>query len=153
SAYGPDGQPLYFDGVLLDFTERKRMEESLRRQTEALREADHRKDDFLARLSHELRNPLASLRTPVRILSLRSDDPVAATQTLGVLERHVHQMVRMVDDLLEVSRMGRGKISLQKAPVDLAEVVATAVETSRPLIEAHRHTLAVSLPDRPVSLE
>ncbi|MGH9938731.1 MAG: PAS domain-containing protein [Blastocatellia bacterium] len=145
--YGPDGQPLHFDGVTLDLTERQQMEESLRRQTEALREADRRKDDFLATLAHELRNPLAPIRNAVRILTLRGDDPAVVTQTNEVMDRQVQQMVRLVDDLLEVSRIGRGKINLQKAPVHLAEVVATAVETSRPLIEAHGHTLTVSLPD------
>jgi len=152
-AYGADGQPLYFDGVTLDFTERKRMEESLRCQTEALREADRRKDDFLATLAHELRNPLAPILNAVRILALRGDDPVIVAQTNEVMDRQVQQMVRLVDDLLEVSRIGRGKISLQKTPVDLAEVVAIAVETSRPLVEAHRHTLTVSLPQRPAPIE
>jgi PAS domain S-box-containing protein len=152
-AYGADGQLLYVDGVTLDLTERKQLEESLRSQTEALREADHRKDDFLATLSHELRNPLAPLRNAVQILALRGDDPDVVAQTNELLDRQIQQMVRMVDDLLEVSRIGRGKISLQKAPVDLAEVVATAVETSRPLIDAHRHTLTVSLPDCPVRVE
>ena len=152
-AYGADDQPLYFDGVTLDITERKRMEESLRRQAEALREADRRKDDFLATLAHELRNPLAPIRNAVQILALRGDDPVVVAQTNEVMDRQVQQMVRLVDDLLEVSRIGRGKISLQKATVDLAEVVATAVETSRPLIEAHRHKLTVSLPRSPAPVE
>jgi PAS domain S-box-containing protein len=152
-AYGADGQLLYVDGVTLDLTERKHLEESLRRQTEALREADHRKDDFLATLSHELRNPLAPLRNAVQILALRGDDPKVVAQTNELLDRQVQQMSRIVDDLLEVSRIRRGKISLQKAPVDLADVVATAVEISRPLIEAHLHTLTVSLPDRPMRVE
>jgi PAS domain S-box-containing protein len=151
--YGADGQPLYCDGVTLDLTERRQMEESLRRQTEALREADRRKDDFMATLAHELRNPLAPLRNAVQILALRGDDPAVVAQTNELLDRQVQQMARMVDDLLEVSRIGRGKINLQKAPVDLAEVVATAIETSRPLIEAHHHKLAVSLPDHPVRVE
>jgi len=151
--YGADGQPLYCDGVTLDLTEHKQMEESLRRQTEALREADRRKDDFLATLAHELRNPLAPLRNAVQILSLRGDDPAVVAQTNELMDRQIQQMVRLVDDLLEVSRIGQGKISLQKAPVDLAEVVATAVETSRPLIESHRHKLTVLLPDRPVRVE
>jgi PAS domain S-box-containing protein len=152
-AYGADGQLLYIDGVTLDLTERKQLEESLRSQTEALREADRRKDDFLATLSHELRNPLAPLRNAVQILALRGDDPQVVAQTNELLGRQVQQLVRLVDDLLEVSRIRRGKIKLQKAPVDLAEIVATAVETSRPLIDAHRHTLTVSLPDRPVRVE
>jgi PAS domain S-box-containing protein len=153
SAYGPDGQPSYLDGVIFDFTERKKMEDSLRSQTEALQEADHRKDDFLATLSHELRNPLAPLRNAVQILALRGDDPSVVAQTNELLDRQVQQMVRMVEDLLEVSRIGQGKIGLQKSPVDLAEVVSIAVETSRPLIETHRHNLTVSLPDCPVRVE
>jgi signal transduction histidine kinase/ActR/RegA family two-component response regulator len=152
-AYDADGRPLYCDGVTLDLTELKQMEESLRRQTEALREADRRKDDFLATLAHELRNPLAPLRNAVQILSLRGDDSAVVAQTNELMDRQIQQMARLVDDLLEVSRIGQGKISLQKAPVDLAEVVATAVETSRPLIESHRHKLTVSLPDRPVRVE
>jgi PAS domain S-box-containing protein len=151
--FGADGQPLYCDGVTLDLTERKQMEESLRRQTAALQEADRRKDDFLATLAHELRNPLAPLRNAVQILSLRSDDSAVVAQTNDLMDRQIQQMARLVDDLLEVSRIGQGKISLQKAPVDLADVVATAVETSRPLIESHRHRLTVLLPDRPVRVE
>jgi PAS domain S-box-containing protein len=152
-AYGADGQLLYIDGVTGDLTERKRLEESLRSQTKALREADRRKDDFLATLSHELRNPLAPLRNAVQILALRGDDPQVVAQTSELLDRQVQQLVRLVDDLLEVSRIGRGKIKLQKEPVDLAEIIAIAVETSLPLIDAHRHTLTVSLPDRPVLVE
>ncbi len=147
------GRPLRLIGVDIDVTERRQMEESLRRQTEALREADRRKDDFLAILAHELRNPLAPLRNAVQILALRGDDSAVVAQTNELMDRQIQQMVRLVDDLLEVSRIGQGKISLQKAPVDLAEVVATAVETSRPMIESHHHKLTVSLPDRPVRVE
>ncbi|HZF40644.1 MAG TPA: PAS domain-containing protein, partial [Blastocatellia bacterium] len=147
------GQPLRWVGINIDVTERKQMEESLRRQTNALREADRRKDEFLATLAHELRNPLAPISNAIQILTLRGDDPEVVAQTREVMERQVHQMTRLVDDLMEVSRIGRGKISLEKAPVDLADVVATAVETSRPLIEAGRHTLTVSLPERPARVE
>jgi PAS domain S-box-containing protein len=147
------GQPLRYTGINIDVTERKQMEDSLRRQTEALWEADRRKDEFLAILAHELRNPLAPISNAVQILALRGDDPEVVAQSTELMDRQVHQLTRLVDDLLEVSRAGRGKISLQKAPVDLAEVVATAVETSRPLIEAHRHILTVSLPDSPARVE
>src|SRR5215813_8761954 len=129
-----------------------RAREAVQRQRE-LREADRRKDEFLTTLAHELRNPLAPLRNAIQILGLRGDDPLVVGQTKEVLDRQVHQMIRLVEDLLEVSRIGRGKISLQKASIDLAEVVATAVETSRPLIEAHRHKLTVSLPRSPASVE
>jgi PAS domain S-box-containing protein len=147
------GQPLRYVGINIDATEGKRMEESLRRQTEALREADRRKNEFLSILAHELRNPLAPISNAIQILTLRGDDPALVAQTKEVMERQVHQMTRMVDDLLEVSRISRGKISLQTAPLDLAEVVATAVETSRPLVEAHHHTLTVTLPRSPARVE
>src|SRR5262245_10877365 len=124
-----------------------------KRASEALREADRRKNEFLAILAHELRNPLAPISNAIQILKLRGDDPAMVAQSEEVMERQVHQMSRMVDDLLEVSRISRGKIRLQTAPLDLAEVVATAVETSRPLVEAHHHTLAVSLPERPARVE
>jgi PAS domain S-box-containing protein len=147
------GEPSRWVGINIDITERKQMEESLRRQTMALQEADRRKDEFLAILAHELRNPLAPISNAIHILELRGDDPKVVAQTREVMERQVHQMARVVDDLLEVSRIGRGKISLEKAPIDLADVVATAVETCRPLVEAHHHTLTVSLPERPVRVE
>jgi PAS domain S-box-containing protein len=147
------GGPSRWVGINIDVTERKLMDESLRRQAEALREADRRKNEFLAILAHELRNPLAPISNAIQILTLRGDDPALVAQTKEVMERQVHQMTRMVDELLEVSRIGRGKISLQTAPLDLAEVVATAVETSRPLVEARRHTLTVSLPERPAHVE
>src|SRR5215813_9720710 len=147
------GEPLRWIGINMDVTERKRMEESLRRQTEALREADRRKNEFLSMLAHELRNPLAPISNAIQILTLRGDDPALVAQTKEVMERQVHQMTRMVDELLEVSRISRGKISLHTAPLDLAEVVATAVETSRPLVEAHHHTLTVTLPRNPARVE
>src|SRR5262247_4136365 len=151
--FDEEGQPLRWVGINIDVTERKQMEESLRRQTKALQEADRRKDEFLAILAHELRNPLAPISNAIQILTLRGDDPKVVAQTEEVMERQVHQMSRMVDDLLEVSRISRGKISLQTAPLDLAEVVATAVETSRPLVEAHHHSLTVSLPRSPARVE
>ncbi|HKV07728.1 MAG TPA: PAS domain-containing protein, partial [Thermoanaerobaculia bacterium] len=151
--YEEDGRPLFMDGVTLDFTERKNLEESLRQRTEELQEADRRKDDFLAVLAHELRNPLAPLFNTLELLSLKEGDPVVVSQAREVMERQVRQMARLVDDLLDVSRIIRGKIVLRREPVDLAEVVATAVDTSRPLIEARRHALTISLPERPVRLE
>src|SRR5499427_5431518 len=147
------GEPLRWIGINIDVNERKQMEESLRRQTKALQEADRRKDEFLAILAHELRNPLAPISNAIQILTLRGDDPKVVTQSREVMDRQVHQMTRLVDDLMEVSRIGRGKISLEKAPVDLADVVVTAVETSRPLVEAHHHILTVSLPERPARVD
>ena len=118
-----------------------------REQTaEVLRQADRRKDEFLATLAHELRNPLAPIRNGVEILRLSaSGDPVVA-EVCTVLERQVGNLIRLVDDLLEVSRITRGKIELRIEPVELAAVIRGAVETSRPLIEAGGHQLAISMP-------
>ncbi len=113
---------------------------------EALREADRRKDEFLATLAHELRNPLAPIRNSLHILRLTAGGDPAAEQVCDVLDRQVGHLVRLVDDLMEVSRITRGKVELRIEPVELAAVIRSAVEASRPLIEASRHQLAISLP-------
>ena len=141
-----DGRPAGVQGIARDVTERKRAEE-------VLREADRRKDEFLAMLAHELRNPLAPLRTGLHLLRLAGGDRAQAEQVLGMMGRQVEQLVRLVDDLLDVSRIMRGKIELRKQPVELAEVLGHAVETARPLIDAQRHELSVSLPAPAVLLD
>jgi signal transduction histidine kinase len=108
-------------------------------------EADQRKDEFLAMLAHELRNPLAPIRNTISILRL-SGGKQPASQLWEMMERQVGHMVRLVDDLLEVSRITRGKIDLRKDRIELSLVVASAVETSRPLVEAGNHRLAITLP-------
>jgi PAS domain S-box-containing protein len=121
---------------------------------EALKEADRRKDEFLAMLAHELRNPLAPIRNALHVVQMRGQERrQAVRQAWEMIERQVENLVRLVDDLLDVSRIGRGKISLQKEPVDVATLVARAVEGSRPLIEARRHDLKVALPDEPMRVE
>jgi signal transduction histidine kinase len=134
---------------------RRAQEEIAERQRAeaALREADRRKDQFLATLAHEMRNPLAPVRNALQIMRLAGDDPVAAEQARDMIERQVQQMVRLVDDLLDISRITRGKVALKTERVGLSSVVADAVETSRPLIEAARHELTVSLPADPIELE
>src|SRR6185295_11041031 len=113
---------------------------------EALREADRRKDEFLAMLGHELRNPLAPIRNGVQLLRLGGGLDDLRSQTLDMIDRQAGQLVRLVDDLLDVSRITSGKMALQKAAVELSAVVASAVETCRPAIEAARHALALDLP-------
>jgi PAS domain S-box-containing protein len=125
----------------------------LKNAEHALREADRRKDEFLAILAHELRNPLAPIRNSVNILRLAGDDTAAAARVHEMLERQVNHMARLVDDLMEVSRITRGKVELRKEPVDLGAVLRNAVETSRPLIDAANHRLVVSLPGEPLTLE
>jgi len=117
------------------------------------KETDRRKDEFLATLAHELRTPLAPIRNSVHILRMAGGDRGVAERVYEMMERQVNHMVRLVDDLMEVSRITRGKIDLRKEPVELAAVVRSAVETSKPLIEAARHQLAVTLPDEPLILD
>ncbi|MEA3195632.1 MAG: hypothetical protein QOD26_3965 [Betaproteobacteria bacterium] len=113
---------------------------------EALREADRRMDEFLAILAHELRNPLAPIRNGVQLLRLGNGLTDLRGQTLDMIDRQTGQLVRLVDDLLDVSRITSGKMALQKAAVELSAVVASAVETSRPAIDASRHWLAIDMP-------
>ena len=116
----------------------------------ALRDADRRKDEFLATLAHELRNPLAPLRNALSILRLKSGKEPATEQVCDIMERQTDQLVRLVDDLMEVSRITRGKVELQTKPIDIATVISSAVEASQPLIDAASPELTVSLP--PASL-
>jgi signal transduction histidine kinase len=116
------------------------------RTTEALKQADRRKDEFLATLAHELRNPLAPIRNSLQILRMTACIDPAAERVCEMMERQVNHMVRLVDDLMEVSRITRGLIELRKEETDLATIIREAVETSKPLIEAGQHQLAISLP-------
>ena len=145
---------LFTAGVVSSLSES--LHEALRQaelRADALREADRRKDEFLAMLSHELRNPLAAIHNAVQILALHGHDPERTERTRELIERQLRQLVRLVDDLLDLSRVTRGKIRLRRAPVDLAQVVSTAVETSRPLIEARGHQLTVALPEPPLHVD
>jgi PAS domain S-box-containing protein len=132
--------------VFNDITERKRAEEVVRQSQQALLEADKRKDEFLATLAHELRNPLAPIRNSLHILRLASATNPAASRVQDMMERQVAHMVRLVDDLLELSRISRGQIELKKEFIGLTTIIEQAVEASRPLIDSHAHHLTVSLP-------
>ena len=126
--------------------------DELKVQAEALREADRLKDEFLATLAHELRNPLAPLRHGLDILR-RNPDVTSATQIREMMDRQLVHLVRLIDDLLDVSRVSQGKIELRKETIVVADVVRSALETSRPLIDAAGHTLTVDLPDDPLWLD
>ncbi len=118
----------------------------------ALEDADRRKDEFLATLAHELRNPLAPLRNALYLLQLQESS--AGTRAIhAIMDRQVRQLVRLVDDLLDLSRVTRGKIDLQRRVVELTSVVETAVEASRPLLDAAQHSFAVTLPAEPVYVD
>jgi signal transduction histidine kinase/ActR/RegA family two-component response regulator len=118
----------------------------LGRRSEALRLADQRKDEFLATLAHELRNPLAPIRTSLEILRLAGDDPVKARMAREIMQRQMNQMVRLVDDLLDLSRINTGKLAIRKAAFDLRDAVRDAIETVTPFLEARRHQLDLRLP-------
>jgi PAS domain S-box-containing protein len=118
-----------------------------------LREQDRRKDEFLALLAHELRNPLAPLRNGLQVIRLAENDPKALAQTRGMMERQLGHMVRLIDDLLDVSRVSRNKMELRRSRLLLADVVSSAVETARPAIAEAGHELTVSLPREPVYLD
>ncbi len=136
---GPDGTPALVGGTAIDITDRIRAEE-------ALKEADRQKNEFLAMLAHELRNPLAPVRNALHILKMPGADRSTQEQARSMMERQIQHMVRLVDDLLDVSRIIGGRIQLHREPVDLVTVVGRAVETAQPAIDAHGHELIVSLP-------
>jgi PAS domain S-box-containing protein len=150
----PDPQgPARVMALVADIGVRRQLERELERRLEELAEADRRKDEFLAMLAHELRNPLAAISNAGLVLGERRGGDSRSEELLGVIGRQIRHLSRLVDDLLDVSRFTHGRIELRKAPVELAPVVAGAVETARPLIEARGHTLSTSLPGEPLWLE
>lgn len=136
-----------FSKILRDMTDRKLAEQLLHEQSEALKEADQRKNDFLAMLGHELRNPLAGIANGVQVLKMVGSDGQDAVEMQDVIERQAGHMAHLIDDLLDVSRISRGKILLRKKRVDLAEVVRSTVEGYRRRMEEHGLILALNLPD------
>src|SRR6185369_1202935 len=132
--------------LLADVTQRKRTEE-------ALHEADRRKDQFLALLAHELRNPLAPIRNAVQILRMSPTANAPTTQLLPMMERQLAHMARLLDDLLDVSRIANGMIELRKERMDVVQAVQTAVEANKPLIDSKGHQMSMSLPPHPIMLD
>ena len=136
---GPDGVPQHWLGVMVDVTEHKQMEE-------ALRASDRRKDEFLATLAHELRNPLAPVCNGLTLLHRMGPFPAEIASIHAMVDRQVKHIVRLVDDLMDISRITLGKIDLRRAPIDLAQVVHNAVEMNRSAIESYRQRLEISIP-------
>jgi PAS domain S-box-containing protein len=140
------GRPVGILGLAHDITDRKRAEE-------ALKEADRLKNEFLAILAHELRNPLAPIRNGLQVMKLAPDDAGAVAQARDMMERQLAHMVRLIDDLLDISRISRNKMELRRQRVTLADVVSHSIEAARPLIEAADHALTVSMPPEPVFID
>jgi signal transduction histidine kinase/ActR/RegA family two-component response regulator len=131
--------------VCVDMTARKGVED-------VLRDADRRKDEFLATLSHELRNPLAPIRNALEVIRRTGHDPTLSDRALAIMERQVQQLVRLTDDLLDVSRITRNKIELRRDRIDLRSVICSAIETVEPLSHAAGHVVEVDLPEFPLWL-
>lgn len=149
----PSGVIVGASKVARDISERKRVEELLRQNEDALREADRRKDEFLALLAHELRNPLAPIRYALAANKKFGRTMAQLRRSEEMIERQVAHMSRLLDDLLDVSRVTRDSLELKKAPTELTSVVGAAIETARPTLDAKRHTLSVDLPKQALRLE
>ena len=141
------------DQLEAEVTQRKLLEDQLRQRVEELAEADCRKNEFLATLAHELRNPLAPIRNSLQLLRMTGTEDLGTTRIQEIMERQVNQMVRLVDDLLEVARITSGKIELRMESVEIASVLRCALETSKPLIDAGAHRLVVAIPPEPLTVE
>ena len=139
--------------VINNITERSRLEQASLEQAQALADLHRRKDEFLAMLSHELRNPLAPLLSAVELLRMQENENPLHQQACQVIERQVGQLKHLVDDLLEISRITSGSVRLRREPVSLGDIVERALESVQPLILQRRHRLTVSLPPQPVWLE
>ncbi len=147
------GRPIAFATVSQDVTERKQLADNLQRLAADLSEADRRKNEFLAMLAHELRNPLAPIANTARALRMAANDGDDVHSASEMLERQVTQMSRLVDDLLDMSRITRGRIELRKERVELAPLVTQAVEAARTLFRSMNHQLTVSIPDEEILLD
>ena len=143
-------RPVTMDGVTIDFTARKRLEEDLERKTISLQDADRRKDQFLAMLGHELRNPLAPMRSAVEILRNRGAEADTRERMVGILDRQVAQIATLVNELMDVSRIAQGKVRLEREMVPVQRVVDEAMEASEPLMASRQHTVRATLPEAPI---
>ena len=150
---GAERRLISFDGTVADITASHQAEEDLRQVAAELSEAARRKDEFLATLAHELRNPLAPIRNGLQLMRRSGFASATVEKTTGMMERQVTQMVRLVDDLLDVSRISRDKLPLQREQLMLAAVLEQAVETSRPLISSRGHDLVVTVPPETIVLD
>src|SRR5687767_6073572 len=141
--YDTHGEIYACISVCVDLTERKLAEE-------ALRQADRRKDEFLATLSHELRNPLAPIRTALEVMRIARDDRDLVEKSRATMERQLTHLVRITDDLLDVARITQNKVELRRERIDLRSAVHSAIEATRSLLEARGHTLTLDLPPLPL---
>jgi len=145
-------QPIAFATVSQDVTERRRLADDLRRLAADLSDADRRKNEFLATLAHELRNPLAPMSNMLEVVKRADGDGDVLKRAHETLERQLAQMVRLVDDLLDLNRITHDRLELRRGEVELSSVIQQAVEVARPLVDSAGHNLSIDLPDEPISL-
>jgi PAS domain S-box-containing protein len=150
---GIDGEIVAVAGTTRDVTERQQAEQAIREQAEQLRESDRAKDEFLATLAHELRNPLAPIANSLEVLKRAGDNRDVAARARGTIDRQVRHLVRLVDDLLDVSRITRGQLELRRQRVELASIVEQALEACRPHLDAAGHELTIATPGTAIVVE
>jgi signal transduction histidine kinase/CheY-like chemotaxis protein len=151
--YAGDGTPTHFDGVTVDVSAHKLDQQRLSILNYQLREQDRRKDEFIATLSHELRNPLAPIRAAAKVIASPQLTPTQLQRAQIIIERQVTHMALLLDDLLDVARITQGKLQLKRGIVALVDVVDAAVEAVRPIVTGKNHQLSMSLPAEPVLLD
>ncbi|MFA8019585.1 PAS domain S-box protein [Bremerella cremea] len=147
-----EGRITRWFGTNTDISDQYQLQEELRRIAADLSETDRRKDEFLATLAHELRNPLSPIKSAIQLMQLIEDDPAQYRELSELIDRQVVQMVRLIDDLLDISRISRGKIELKSEPCDLRNVVRTAVESATPFIKQSQHQLHVDVSSEPLMI-
>ncbi len=145
-----EGRQVAFATVSQDMTQRRHLEGELRKLAQDLSEADHRKNEFLATLAHELRNPLAPLRNLLELLKKADADRAVRVQAVETMQRQLNQLVRLVDDLLDLSRISHDRLELRRRPIDIAAVIRQALESCQPLADAAAHQVHVELPAEPL---
>jgi signal transduction histidine kinase len=153
TVYSEDGQPLHFDGVTVDVSAQRLDQQRLAQLNQQLREHDQRKDEFIATLSHELRNPLAPIRAAAAVIASPQAGPAQLRQAQAIVERQVSHMALLLDDLLDIARITQGKLQLKKETLSLFPVVDAAVEAVRPALDRKNQQLEVRLPSDAILLE
>lgn len=151
--YAADGSPTHFDGVTVDVSAQTRDQQDLARLNRRLRDQDRRKDEFIAMLSHELRNPLAPIRAAAKVIASPNIEPSRLRQSQHIIERQVGHMALLLDDLLDIARITEGKLQLRKETLPLIPMVDAAVEAVRPKLSAKNQHLEIRMPAEPVWLE
>ncbi|GAA0859123.1 PAS domain-containing hybrid sensor histidine kinase/response regulator [Aliiglaciecola litoralis] len=153
ATYSDNDQAISIFGIFIDISERKAAEEQLRELNDQLSVADRRKDEFLATLGHELRNPLAPIRNVLEVMRLKEPENSFLQWSRDMIERHVTQMTHLVDDLMETSRITHGRIVLRKEHVNILELIQCAVESSQEIMQKFNHKFTVELPDSPIFID